>query len=86
MKHHPFLGDSPGAAQLLQSLDALEAEKALYYVPGHGEVLGPESIETMREYVIKLRALVAEAIRSGAEAKWRASRGILEPYFDWWFS
>jgi len=86
VRHQPYLGDSPGTEGLLRSLDALEAEKALRYVPGHGKVSGPESIETMREYVIRLRSLVAEAIHSGANADWLVSRGIFAPYSDWWFS
>jgi len=84
--HQPYLGDSPGTAQLLQALAALESEKASLYVPGHGEVAGPESIAALRDYVVKLRALVAAAIRTGATADWLVSRGILAPYSDWWFS
>jgi len=86
VRHQPFLGDSPGSERLLQALEALDAEKALHYVPGHGEVSGPESIDAMRQYVIRLRSLVAEAIRSGADADWLVSRGIFVPYSDWWFS
>jgi cyclase len=86
VRHQPFLGDSPGTARLLQALDVLDGEKASRYVPGHGEVAGPESIAALRDYVLKLRALVAEAIRAGASADWLVSRGILAPYSDWWFS
>jgi len=86
VRHQPYLGDSPGTARLLQALDALEGERASRYVPGHGDVAGPESIAALRDYVAKLRALVSEAIRAGASADWLASRGILAPYSDWWFS
>jgi glyoxylase-like metal-dependent hydrolase (beta-lactamase superfamily II) len=82
---HPFFGDSPSSEHLLKALDALEAEGARRYVPGHGPVSGPEALEPMRDYVRDLRKLVAEAKRQGLTADWLGTKEIPARYSTWWF-
>ncbi|HTT11413.1 MAG TPA: MBL fold metallo-hydrolase [Burkholderiaceae bacterium] len=85
VRHHPFLGDSPGSAKMLHALDALRAEAPARYVPGHGAVAGVEAIESMSEYVSTLRGLVAETKRRGLTEDWLAGRSPPPQYSSWWF-
>ncbi|HET6412856.1 MAG TPA: MBL fold metallo-hydrolase [Anaeromyxobacter sp.] len=80
--HHPFFGDSPGSGHLLDALDALEAEGARRYVPGHGPISGPEAIQSMRRYVQDLRRVGGGGETPGPHGGVARSEGDSRPVRD----
>jgi glyoxylase-like metal-dependent hydrolase (beta-lactamase superfamily II) len=70
----------------LESLDALDAFRALRLVPAHGELTDPSTIGAYRGYLQALRARVAELKRAGksADDTVEALRGEFRArYPDW---
>ncbi len=81
---HPYLPDGfpDGWVRVLEEIDGIGAER---FVPGHGEVSGPESLATMADYVRSLQALTAAARREQRPVDELLAEGVPSPFDAWMF-
>ena len=62
-------GDVADAPAWIETLDRLEELGADIVVPGHGEVGGPELIQSLRDYLVEVRDAVAARIGEGRTSR-----------------
>ncbi len=83
--HHPYLGGgSPDRS--LQILEEVSKLAPRILVPGHGPVGTAESLDQLREYILRLEDLARTMVRHGEGEEAVDSLPIPPPYEDWLFS
>ena len=69
----------------IEALDRLEALGPRVVVPGHGEVGGPELIETLRAYLVEVRDAVAARVEQGQDVETMAAElGRIRARYESW--
>ncbi len=66
-------GDVANGPAWIEALDRLEALGPRVVVPGHGEVGGPELIQTLRAYLVEVRDAVAARVEQGQDVETMAA-------------
>lgn len=78
----PFMADCETQAWI-STLRDLKNSSFIVFIPGHGPLGSVQDLETLEEYILKLRNLVADAISCGESAEHVLSKQFPEPFKTW---